>query len=85
MSNCSSRGRKFESKLRRTTSMEIDHEIISADILHLQPIQNRQLSATDLSMFISTHWTTGQSLRGLSLLRKSDSWHDMTLAELTGL
>ena len=54
MSNCSSRGRKFESKLRHTTSMEIDHEIISADIFHLQLIQKGQLSATDLSIFIST-------------------------------
>ena len=47
--DCSSRGRKFKSKVGHITFMEGDHEIISAVILLLLMIQGVMLSAVSLS------------------------------------
>ena len=73
MSDCRSRGRKFESQLCHTTSVESDHYIISTVILHIQLFQEGQLSFTG---------------RGLILPRKSMGrlidWLHMILTVFTG-
>ena len=57
MSDCRSRGHKFESQLGHITFMAIDHEIISVVILHLQLIQKGQLSVTG-EKCVHKYWLT---------------------------
>ena len=45
MPDCRSRGHKFESQLRHTTFVKIDHEIVSLVILPLPLVQEGQLSS----------------------------------------
>ena len=70
MSDSKSRGREFKTQRDHITFAEVDHEIISTDILHLPPIQEWQLSVTGEEY---VYLEQVDRLGGISLPKNNDS------------
>ena len=87
MSDFRSRGCEFEPQLGHIIFMEIDHEIISTDILTLPLIRKGRLSVTGKEMCTRYWYTTliGGPRLPWNLVSRITDWLNMTLIVLTVL